>query len=117
MGGVWQESACGAGCSDGVVGAACRPDRATTRYANRATFEFRGIGQDFRDWSADTYSAPARGFLVAAFADGELLATALTGDDGAFEIDAVPPEDEATATTTSCWRRRASTTTARSSTR
>lgn len=93
-GGAWQTTACANGCNDSVAGAGCRPGIQTVRYSNTIAFEFRTINAGFTDWSADVSSAPARRFLVLSYGDGELVDSTLTDDDGWFELDAVPPQNE-----------------------
>jgi|GEM_PF-3573074 len=92
--GSWQTTACANGCNDSVAGAGCRPGIATVRYSNTISFEYRTINTAFTDWSSEVASAPARRFLVLSYADGELLDSTLTDDNGWFELDAVPAQNE-----------------------
>lgn len=93
-GGSWTLTACGFGCQETPLGAGCPATNRTVRYANHVSYELRTVNETFTDWSSSTIEVPARRFLVLSFADGELLDAAVTDDDGAFELDAVPPDNE-----------------------
>jgi hypothetical protein len=91
--GVWQSSACAAGCQASALGAACS-SVATAAYSGTLWYEARGPNQALTDWSPTPEELRAGGVLIVSSRDGEVVDSTTTDDQGAFEIQ-IPATHEA----------------------
>jgi hypothetical protein len=93
VGGRWVEEPCARGCVQNALDASCRPNLATVRYSNNLQYQMLFARPNLSDWDPTPQPEPARGFVVASFANGRVLdvVTTAMANPATFNIEIVDP--------------------------
>jgi hypothetical protein len=83
--GAWVASACPGRCTGSPIGSFCAAAVASRAFSAQVAYEARSANEGRTDWGPP-FQAPAPGFLVLSYANGELLDAAQTDATGAFSL-------------------------------